>query len=136
MNLQQTSKFTKIPEKILLRMRTQVTRNPIKSGPPYHKKLGKNGQIEYHYDVNEVRHWQSIRLCQITAADAADLMGTTREEVLDLYGVRRFPVECDGYEGMLTIDNTNNLYIWIPKNKKPPMNKRRKMLRRKESTGN
>lgn len=114
MNLQQTAKMTGIPEGTLLRMRSRESRS-LKSGPPYHKTISKDGEAIYLYKKEEIRKWLKIRLCLITAGDAADIMGISRDEVLKIFGLKGFNVKNGKIKGRLIVDNGKNQYIWLPK---------------------
>lgn len=109
--------MTGIPLSVLIRMRDRNNRS-LKSGPPFHKVISKGGTPTYEYKAAEVRDWMRIKLCQITAGDAANIMGITREEILDLTGVQAFQIKNE-YQGKLVVNNTANIYIWLPaKNKR------------------
>ena len=114
MNVQQTSKMTKIPEKVLIRMRSRESQS-LRSGPPYHKIMSSTGDAIYVYLKKEVQEWMRIRRCLITAGDAAAILGISREEVLEFYGLKGFNVQCEDYRGRLIINNGKNFYIWLPR---------------------
>ncbi len=116
MNIAQTSKMTNIPMDILLRMRARDTRS-ILSGPPFHKVMGKKGEPIYEYKVKEIREWMRIKLCQVTAGDAANIMGVSRDEILAINGVQGFRIKND-YDGRLVVNNARNMYIWLPTKRK------------------
>jgi hypothetical protein len=113
MTLEETSKLTKIPEKILLRMRSRESRS-LKSGPPYHKTISPEGAAIYVYVKTEVLKWLKLRRCLLTALDAALLMGISREEILDIYGLRGFNIKHKHCKGRLIVSNGTNQYIWLP----------------------
>ena len=96
-------------------MRTRES-NSLKSGPPFHKVLTVSGDLIYVYIKSEIVKWMKIRNCLITAADAAELMGISRDEVLAIYGLKGFNISYDGkLKGRLIINNGKNQYIWVPK---------------------
>lgn len=113
MNLQETSKLTKIPEDVLVRMRSRESRS-LRSGPPYHKVISSNGEAVYIYLKKEVLGWLKMRRCMVTAGDAAIIMGVSRNEVLDIWGLRGFNVCAGNYKGRLIVNNGKNQYIWLP----------------------
>lgn len=112
MNTMQASKMTGIPVDTLIRMRDRNNRSLL-SGPPFHKILDKSGAPIYEYKANELREWMRIKLCQITAGDAANIMGISRDEILAISGVKAFRIKND-YDGRLVINNARNIYIWLP----------------------
>ena len=95
-------------------MRSREGRS-LKSGPPYHKVISPKGEAIYVYLKREVLGWMKLRRCLITAGDAAQIMGISREEILDLYGLKGFNVECEDYRGRLIVNNSTNFYVWLPK---------------------
>jgi hypothetical protein len=114
-NVQEVSKLTKIPVKVLIRMRLRDS-GSLKAGPPFHKILNSHGELNYVYLKTEVKKWLKIRNCLITALDAAIILGISRDEVLNFYGLRGFTVQYDkNCKGRLIINNAKNLYIWMPK---------------------
>lgn len=117
MNTIETAKLTGIPEALLIRMRARETRT-LKGGPPYCRKIRKNGTVVYTYNKRDVQAWMRLRSCLITAADAASILETSREEILKLYGIRGIEVTGKGKKGKLVIDNGKNVYIWVPKRKR------------------
>lgn len=112
MNVQQTSKMTGLPVETLIKMRSRDTTSLI-SGPPYTKTMGKGGQTVYVYKAAEVRNWLRIKLCQVTAGDAANIMGISRDEIMAIHGIKAFKVTGE-YQGRLIVNNTNRIYIWLP----------------------
>lgn len=115
MNIQQVSKMTKIPVELLLRMRSRESRS-LRSGPPVHKVLTNTGELVYVYLKTEIAKWMKMRNCLITAGDAAELMGISRDEILEIYGLRGFNIKYKGgFVGRLIINNSKNQYIWLPK---------------------
>src|SRR6266436_1554899 len=119
MNTKQTAKMTGIPEQILIRMRARETTS-LKSGPPFCKKMGKEGEIEYSYHKADVQRWMKARNCLITAADAARILGCSREDILSIYGLQSLPIRARGFNGRLLINNGKNIYVWIPDKLKKP----------------
>lgn len=115
MNTLQASKMTGIPVDTLIRMRARDTRSLL-SGPPFHKVMSKAGVPVYEYKAKELRDWMRIKLCQITAGDAANIMGVSRDEIMVITGVKAFRVKGE-YDGRLVINNARNLYIWLPTKK-------------------
>ncbi len=118
MNTQQASKLTNIPVSVLVRMRARQTMS-IKSGPPFRKKMNKNGELIYEYNRVEVLDWLRHRVCLITAGDAAEILSVPREEILKYSGVQSKEIKTKEYRGKLVIDNGKNIYIWVPKGKLP-----------------
>lgn len=114
MNLAQTSKMTGIPEFLLIRLRARETTS-LRSGPPYCKVLTKNGDMDYVYDRKAVREWMKMRRCLITAGDAAKMLGMSREDLLKIFGQTRFYLRTKEYYGKLIINNSKNIYIWLPR---------------------
>lgn len=119
MNIHQTSKLTGIPESTLLRMRARETRS-LKGGPPYSRKMGKDGKMTYIYNKAEVLRWMKYRRCLITAADAADILQCSRDMILSLFGIQTLEIKTKGCRGKLLIDNGHNIYVWIPENELRP----------------
>lgn len=116
MNIQQTSKLTGIPTDVLLRMRDRKNLSLL-SGPPFHKLMSKSGVPVYEYNLKEVREWMRLKRGRITAGDAATIMGVSREEILGIHGVESFRIQNE-YDGRLVVNNTRNLYIWLPTKKR------------------
>jgi hypothetical protein len=114
MTLEQTSRLTKIPEKVLLRMRSRESRS-LKSGPPYRKTISAVGETIYIYLKKEVLGWMKLRRCLVTAGDAAIFLGISREEILDIYGLKGFNINSRNSKGRLIVDNAKNQYIWLPR---------------------
>lgn len=112
MNIQQTANMTGIPADTLIRMRARDTRSNL-SGPPFHKTMGKSGMPVYTYKAAEVREWMRIKLCQVTAGDAANIMGISRDEIMVYSGIKAFKIDNE-YKGRLVINNARNQYIWLP----------------------
>lgn len=113
MNLQETSKLTKIPEDVLVRMRSRESRS-LRSGPPYHKVISSHGEAVYVYLKKEVLEWLKIRRCLVTAGDAALIMGVSRDELLNIWGLRGFNIKYETFRGRLIVNNSKNQYIWLP----------------------
>lgn len=113
MNTTQTAKLTGIPEDLLVRMRARETRT-LKGGPPYCRKVNKDGTVVYTYDRREVQSWMRLKRCLITAGDAAALLETSRDEILKIFGLRSIPLRAKGKKGTLIVDNGRNVYIWVP----------------------
>ncbi len=112
MNIQQTAKMTGVPVEILIKMRSRDTTSML-SGPPYTKTLGKGGETLYVYNAAEVRKWLKIKLCQVTAGDAANIMGVSRDDIVAIHGIKAFKISGE-YDGRLIVNNTNRIYIWLP----------------------
>jgi len=113
MSLKEVAKMTGLSEHILMRMRTRNSHS-LKSGPPFCKKL-INGELVYIYDRIEVKKWLEQRHCLITALDAAQLLGISREELLNFYGLKSFDIRQGRRKSKLIIQNSKNIYIWIRK---------------------
>ncbi len=113
MNTAQAAKLTGIPSELLIRMRARETKS-LKSGPPYAKTLNPEGAVAYTYSKADVERWMKMRRCAITAADAAVVLGCSRDEILAIYGLQSIPIKNKGYEGKLLIDNGKSIYIWLP----------------------
>ncbi len=75
--------------------------------------MTKNGAMVYSYDAREVRAWMKLRNCRITAADAAEILSTSRDEIRKYSGVISKEVRTKGYKGRLIIDNAHNIYMWV-----------------------
>ena len=114
MNVQQTSEMTKIPVEILLKMRSRENRS-FKSGPPFHKKISSHGEPIYIYHKKEVQKWMKTRRCLVTAGDAAEIMGISRDELLNIWGLHGFNVKFGTYRGRLIVHNSKNFYVWLPR---------------------
>ena len=112
MNTLQASNMTGIPVSTLIRMRARDTRSNL-SGPPFHKTMGKGGEPIYEYKAAELRAWMRIKLCQITAGDAANIMGISRDEIVAMSGIKAFKIDNE-YKGRLIVNNSKNMYIWLP----------------------
>lgn len=112
MNTLQASNMTGIPTDTLIRMRSRNTTSNL-SGPPFHKKMGKGGEPIYEYKAAELRAWLRIKLCQITAGDAANIMGISRDEIMTFSGIKAFKIDNE-YKGRLIVNNAKNMYIWLP----------------------
>ncbi len=113
MNLAETAKKTGIAADVLVRMRARDTRT-LKSGPPFHKQMGPNGEPVYVYNQLEVKRWMKFRRCHCTAGDAAIILGVHREDILDIHGVTGFDIRRKGFKGRLIVDNSRNIYMWLP----------------------
>ena len=114
MNVQQVAKMTGLPEKVLIKMRSRETVS-FKSGPPFHKTMGKGGETIYEYKLKEVREWMRLKNCDITAGDAASIMGISRDEIKALHGVQALDVnDEEGYKGKIVINNPRNIFLWVP----------------------
>lgn len=113
MNTKETAEITGIPAELLIRMRTRETRTR-KSGPPYCKKVGKDGMPRYVYSKPEVRTWLKSRNCLITPADAALILGLHRDDILAIHGIRSFTVRKKTHSGTVVVDNSTRVYVWIP----------------------
>lgn len=114
MNVQEVSKFTKIPVKVLLRMQVRGS-GSLNSGPPFRKSISNGGELVYVYLKSEVKKWLEMRNCLITAADAGIILGISRDEVLAICGLKGFMARNGKYRGRLLVNNAKNLYIWMPK---------------------
>lgn len=117
MNLRETAKLTGIPEQLLVRMRCRENRT-LRGGPPYCRKIAKNGSVDYVYNRREVERWMRVRNCSITAADAASFLDISRFDLLKNYKSGSIEIRTKDYKGTLFIDNGKNIYIWIPLRRK------------------
>lgn len=113
MNTIEAAKLTGIGPDLLVRMRARETRT-LKGGPPHCKIQGKDGEPLYVYDKKQVMAWMKTRRCQVTAADAALILEMNREELLKVYGLTSFEVKRKGFRGRLIVNNSANIYIWLP----------------------
>jgi len=114
MNTIQAAEFTGIPEFLLVRMRARETTS-IKSGPPFCKKMGRNGEPLYTYSIRDLRRWMKIRKCLITAGDAAEILGISREDLINMHGLQGVDINKKTHKGRLVIDNGHAIYVWVPK---------------------
>ena len=113
MTTTQTAKFIGLPETILINMRTMSTRGNDRRGPPFCRVMDKEGVLKYTYSQTEVIKWMSQSSIQLTANDAAYLLGISRTQVLALYGLQKHKVG----NGELVIDSAKNFFIFIRKRK-------------------
>lgn len=114
MNTKQTAELTGIPAEMLHRLRTRNSTTTLHSGPPFSRRIDKNGVYHYTYNKTQILSWMKKRNLLITAKEAADLLGITREEVLAVAGVKRFDIRC----GFLVINPGKNLFIMVLKKTK------------------
>ncbi len=117
MNIAQVARMTNIPVFVLARMRDRKGASLL-CGPPFHKMMDAEGNLIYVYKIKEIREWMRWRNCQITAGDAAEILGCTRDDILKYSGIHSFDIRKKEYRGRLVMDRSKNLYIWMPVRKK------------------
>lgn len=112
MNTAQTAELTGIPAETLHRLRTRSSTTTLHSGPPYCKRIDKNGVYHYTYNKRDVLAWMKKRNLLLTAKEAADFLNITRDEVLAMTGVKRFDIKC----GFIIVNPGKNLFVMVLKN--------------------
>jgi len=105
MNTLEASEYTGIPLDILIRMRTRVT-STLRSGPPYERKFVE-GKLQYVYRKAPLDRWLKTRRCLLTAGEGAQLLGISRDEILNMVG--KVVVPSGGY---IYIYPTRNMYVF------------------------
>jgi hypothetical protein len=110
MTTEETSKLTGIPLDLLISMRTRRT-STLQSGPPFSRVVDKDGTPIFKYNKAHVKSWMKNRNALITAAEAAKMIGITREEILNITGIKRF----DFPHGSIVIKPTDNLFVFVLK---------------------
>lgn len=120
MDIEQVSKLTLIPVEILARMRKR------RGGPPCHKVLTNSGHVVYLYLKSEILKWLTGKTAFfITAGDAAELMGISRDAVMSISGFKGFDVHYNHiFNGRLIVNNGKNQYIWVPSRRKQKSKRR------------
>ncbi len=115
MNTKQTAALTGIPALLLRRMRCRESVS-LRNGPPHRRTITSTGGLRFTYDRNEVLEWMRLRRCIITQGDAAALMGCSRDEISNYYGLRSFELR-GRKNGKLIVHNGKNFFMWIPQNR-------------------
>lgn len=114
MNTAETAKLTGIPLELLIKMRNRNQTITLQSGPPYMKKVDKNGIPYFVYHKTQVMAWLAKRNVLITAAEAAQLIGVTRVEVLKIAGIKRF----DFRRYLIIVEPKKNRFLMVLKRRK------------------
>lgn len=107
MNTLEASRFTGIPAETLIRMRTRIT-STLQSGPPFKRSLNEDGHSVFSYTKRDLQAWMKARNCLLTAGEAANIMGITRLEILDLSG----SFNLGKGAGTLVIYPNKNIYLF------------------------
>jgi hypothetical protein len=112
-NTLQAAKFIGLPVDILMRMRLDSTRRHDTRGPPYHHVM-EDGKFRYRYKERELIEWMKLRNCRITANDAAFILGISRTQVMEFFGLQRRRVG----SGDLVIHSSKNFFLFVSKKQK------------------
>lgn len=104
MNTLEASEFLGIPANILAKMRYRPT-STLQAGPPFEKKYVK-GKPTVVYKMSSLKAWLKMRSCLLTAGEAAELLGVSRDEILNMVG----SYEVAG--GNLVVYPTRNVYLF------------------------
>jgi hypothetical protein len=116
-NTAEAAKFTGIPAEILHRMRTDSTRGYDKRGPPYCRIMNKDekydclDEMNYVYREKDLIEWMKSKNCNITANDAAFILGISRTQVLNFFGIKTYKTPI----GEVLICRAKNFFMFTSK---------------------
>lgn len=114
MNTTETARFTGIPKDLLIAMRNRNQTVTLQSGPPYTKRIDKDGVPQFSYNKTQVTRWLAKRNVLITAAEAAKVIGVLTSEILKITGIKKF--EFRRY--FIVVQPSQNRFVMVLKGKK------------------
>lgn len=114
MNTFEAAKFTGIPEDLLIKMRDRPT-STLRSGPPYSKKVDKQGLVSYIYSKQDLKRWMKLGAVRITAAEASRLLGVDRKEIINIHQFVR--IQIGPNKGSVLIYPAKNIFLFLPPNR-------------------
>lgn len=121
MNTQECAEFTGIPAEFLHRVRTRNCTTTLFGGPPFSKRIDRNGQPKIVYNKAQVSAWMRKRNLLVTAAEAASILNIEREEILNIQGPKRFDLK----HGFLVVNPGKNQFVLVLRRKRELSNRKR-----------